>query len=197
MHWLYIYSGHPCAQLHLQDQMAHTSPPCKDMNTELFLEKGVPCIFFFCLLLHVFCPFFFYLPDPVSTQSSNCVFMCCLHLQWTRDMQLLWHCNDSSIEDTEQKKKSILGNRAVALLYSCNLQSSSTQNDYNYIKKTQLRYSYTSPFITKYISYDSQPFCFTFPQNLYQILGAYGTICMKNYYKLNMQKSLYFKMKVQ
>lgn len=31
----------------------------------------------------------------------------------------------------------------------------------------------------------------------YQILGAYGTIYMINYYKLNMQKSLYFKMKVQ
>lgn len=29
-------------------------------------------------------------------------------------------------------------------------------------KKNQLRYSYTSPFITKYISYDSQPFLLYF-----------------------------------
>lgn len=103
------------------------------------LKKASHVSFFSVCFFTSFVPFFCYLPDPVSTQSSNCVFMCCLHLQWTRDMQLLWHCNDSSIEDTEQKKKSILGNRAVALLYSCNLQSSSTQNDYNYIKKKTVK----------------------------------------------------------
>lgn len=50
------------------------------------LKKASHVSFFSVCFFTSFVPFFCYLPDPVSTQSSNCVFMCCLHLQWTRDM---------------------------------------------------------------------------------------------------------------
>lgn len=197
MHWLYIYSGHPCAQLHLQDQMAHTSPPCKDMNTELFLEKGVPCIFFFCLLLHIFCPLFFFtfqiLYQPRAPTVCLCVASTCSG-HGTRSYYGIVMIPVLKTLSRKRKAFQVIGQSlcCIPAIFSY-LQLKMII----IILKKHLRYSCTSPFITKYISYDSQPFCFTFPQKLYQILGAYGTICMINYYKLNMQKSLYFKMKVQ